>query len=94
MSYYTSVSLSPLYTFTVLKLEGLKLGFVQRGSLEGREKTYGKLHHERVNDTANYSDEVKSVPRIFEIALNVKVNIRKAIRNSNVSAQPNQHKRQ
>ena len=58
------------------------------------EKTYGKLHHERVNDTANYSDEVKSVPRIFEIALNVKVNIRKAIQNSNVSAQPNQHKRQ
>ena len=49
--------------------------------LEEKKKTYRKFHHERVDDTANYSDEVKGVPRIFEIALNVnlKVNVSKAV---------------
>jgi hypothetical protein len=31
--------------------------------------TYSKLHHERVNDTANNSDKVKGIPGILEVTL-------------------------
>ena len=32
-------------------------------------KTYGKLYHESVHNTANHGDEVKCIPRVFKVAL-------------------------
>lgn len=42
------------------------------------QRTYGKLHHESVNDASYDSDEIKRVPGVFEIALERRIeNLRK-----------------
>ena len=34
--------------------------------------TYGEFNHERVNNTSDHSEEVKSIPVVFEVALEKK----------------------
>ena len=57
-----------------LTMQTLDIIFVFIFILLRKWDTYGEFNHERVNNTSDHSDKVKSIPVVFEVALEKKKN--------------------